>query len=80
MPAGISGFLLQVTHPAEEIFPFQGRIRFEGLEAEAPYLLRRADRVRDAYMEKLAKHRAQLKDVCRGAGWIFAQHVIPTRD
>ena len=75
MPADISGFLLQVTDPAEEIFPFQGRIRFEGLEAEAPYLLRRADRVRDAYMEKLAKHRAQMKDVCRGAGWIFAQHV-----
>ena len=75
MPANISGFLLQVTDPAEETFPFQGRIRFEGPEAEASHLLRRADRVRDAYMEKLAKHRAQVKDVCREAGWIFAQHV-----
>ncbi|WP_323798298.1 DUF58 domain-containing protein [Nisaea sp.] len=73
--AGVSGFLLQVTDPAEEAFPFQGRIRFEGTEAEASHLLRRADRVRDAYIEKLAKHRAQLKDVCRSAGWFFAQHV-----
>ena len=75
MPADISGFLLQVTDPVEEGFPFRGRLRLEGLEAEASHLLRRADRVRDAYMEKLAKHRAQLRDVCRGAGWIFAQHV-----
>lgn len=73
--AGISGFLMQVTDPAEEAFPFQGRIRFEGTESETAHLLRRADRVREAYIEKLAKHRAQLKDVCRGAGWFFAQHV-----
>lgn len=73
--AGISGFLLQVTDPAEEAFPFQGRIRFEGTEAESAHLLRRADRVQQEYVEKLAHHRAQLKDACRRAGWSFAQHV-----
>lgn len=73
--SGISGFLLQVTDPAEEAFPFQGRIRFEGTEAESAHLLRRADRVREAYVEKLALHRARLKDACRKAGWFFAQHV-----
>lgn len=73
--SGVTGFLLQVTDPAEEAFPFQGRIRFEGTEAESAHLLRRADRVRDAYVEKLARHRASLRDACRRAGWFFAQHV-----
>lgn len=72
---GVSGFLLQVTDPAEEVFPFQGRIRFEGTEAEHSHLLRRADSVREAYMQKLELHRARLKDACRTAGWFFAQHV-----
>jgi uncharacterized protein (DUF58 family) len=31
--------------------------------------------VREAYVEKLALHRARLKDACRTAGWFFAQHV-----
>ncbi|UUX48530.1 DUF58 domain-containing protein [Nisaea acidiphila] len=73
--SGIQGFLLQVTDPAEEAFPFQGRIRFEGTESETAHLLRRADTVREAYVQKLARHRAQLKDACRRAGWFFAQHV-----
>jgi len=73
--SGISGFLLQVTDPAEEAFPFQGRIRFEGTEAESAHLLRRADKVREAYVGKLALHRARLKDACRKGGWFFAQHV-----
>jgi uncharacterized protein (DUF58 family) len=71
---GCVGHCVQVLDPAEEGFPFGGRIRFEGTEDEAPHLLRRADRVRDEYREKLALHREELKDLAATFGWSFAVH------
>lgn len=73
--SGVTGHVLQITDPAEEAFPFQGRMRFEGPEAELPHLLRRADAVREAYVEKLAQHREGLRSMCRLAGWSFNHHV-----
>ena len=71
---GCVGHCVQVLDPSEEAFPFAGRIRFEGAEDEAPHLLRRADRVRDEYREKLALHREELKDLATTFGWSFAVH------
>jgi len=71
---GCVGHCLQILDPAEEGFPFSGRIRFEGTEDEAPHLLRRADRVRDEYREKLALHREALKDLATTFGWSFASY------
>jgi uncharacterized protein (DUF58 family) len=71
---GCVGHCLQVLDPAEESFPFSGRIRFEGAEDEEAHLLRRADRVRDDYREKLAFHREELKDLADTFGWSFAMH------
>ncbi len=71
---GCVGHCLQVLDPAEEGFPFAGRIRFEGTEDEDPHLLRRADRVRDEYREKLTLHREELRDLTATFGWSFAAH------
>jgi uncharacterized protein (DUF58 family) len=71
---GVRGHLLQILDPAEETLPFAGRVRFEGLEGEAPVLMSRAEGVRDAYIAKLAAHRAGLRDIARGARWSFASH------
>ncbi len=71
---GIRGHLLQVTDPAEEQFPYRGRVRFEGLEAEAPHLLGRAERVADDYMDRFVRHRDGLQEITRRAGWSFAHH------
>jgi uncharacterized protein (DUF58 family) len=71
---GVSGHLLQILDPAEETLPFTGRVRFEGLEGEAPILMSRAESVRDAYVEKLAAHRAGLAAIARAAHWSFATH------
>ena len=73
--SGVRGHLLQVTDPAEEGFPYRGRIRFEGTEAEPPHLLRRADLVREDYAGRLAAHRAALADLARLASWSFSRHV-----
>lgn len=72
---GCVGHCLQILDPAEEGFPFDGRIRFEGTESEAPHLLRRADQVRGDYRERLALHREELKELTTKAGWSFARHV-----
>lgn len=71
---GAVGHLLQVLDPAEETLPFDGRIRFSGLEDEGEILVRRAEDVRAAYAERLAAHRDGLAAIARAAGWTFAIH------
>jgi uncharacterized protein (DUF58 family) len=71
---GLRGHLLQVLDPAEETLPFAGRVRFEGLEQEAPLLISRVETVREDYAQKLAQHREGLAAIARATGWSFATH------
>ncbi len=71
---GIKGYLLQVLDPAEESLPYDGRVRFEGLEDEEPWLLSRVEAVRGDYLARLDAQRAGLRAIARSAGWIFACH------
>jgi uncharacterized protein (DUF58 family) len=71
---GAKGVMVQVLDPVEEAFPFQGRVRFEGLEAEGSLLLDRAEDLRDAYMERLRDHRAALEALARSADWRLLTH------
>jgi len=71
---GVAGHMLQVTDPAEEAFPYRGRVRFEGLEAEAPHLLGRAEAISAEYQERLARHRDGLAELARQTGWTFGTH------
>jgi uncharacterized protein (DUF58 family) len=72
---GCKGHCLQILDPAEEGFPFSGRIRFEGAEDEEPHLLRRADQVRQEYQKKWALHCEGLCDLAAKVGWSFSSHV-----
>lgn len=71
---GISGHVLQISDPAEQNFPFKGRVRFEGMEQEAPFLLSRADSAREDYGALYAAHCAALRDMTTMAGWTFQHH------
>ena len=71
---GLKGYLLQVLDPAEETLPFDGRVRFEGLEREDPLLISRVETIRGQYTERLARHRAGLSAIARAAAWRFATH------
>jgi len=71
---GLKGHLLQVLDPAEETLPFDGRIRFEGLEQEDSLLIARVETIREQYVTRLAQHRAGLAAIARAAGWAFATH------
>jgi uncharacterized protein (DUF58 family) len=71
---GLKGHLLQVLDPAEMTLPFKGRIRFEGLEQEQPWLLSRVEPVRDAYRARLDAQEAGLRDLARKVAWSYSLH------
>ncbi len=75
---GAAGHMLQVLDPAEEAMPFEGRIRFAGLEGEGDTLITRAEDVRAAYGERLRAHRDGLAAIARSVGWRFAVHHTDT--
>ena len=72
--AGVRGHLLQILDPAEIDLPFRGRTRFLGLEGEPAFLTGRAEDLRPAYAERLARRQDALANLARTAGWTFAIH------
>jgi uncharacterized protein (DUF58 family) len=72
--AGATCHLLQVLDPAEETLPFAGRVRFEGLEGEAPFLVSRVENLRAAYLARLAARSESLKDLAQKTGGTFSIH------
>ncbi len=72
--AGAGGALVQIVDPAEEDFPFSGRLEFADMESPAWLLFGDAAAARAAYREKFAGHRAALADACRRYGWTFLAH------
>ncbi len=71
---GLRGHLLQVLDPAEETLPFDGRVRFEGVEDRDEVLISRVETVREEYVVRVAAHRDGLAAIVRPAGWSFATH------
>ena len=69
-----TGHLLQVLDPAETLLPYEGRVRFEGLECEADMLIPRVEGVRGAYADRLAAQQKGLAAIATAVGWSFAVH------
>ncbi len=72
--SGLHGTLLQVLDPAEESLPYDGRVRFDGLEQEPSWLVSRVEAVRGDYARRLQAQRDGLREICRGLGWSFDFH------
>ena len=72
--AGVRGHLVQVLDPAEEELPFDGHVKFEGLEAEGQHTIRRVETVRTAYGDRLAAQREGLQRLARPANWTVHLH------
>lgn len=66
--------LMQVFDPAEEAFPYEGRVEFRDPETGATWLTERAGGLRGGYRERLAAHRAAIATYSRQAGFSFAVH------
>jgi len=71
---GVRGHLVQVLDPAEEDLPFNGHVKFEGLEAEGQHTIRRVETVRTAYGARLAAQKEGLQRLTRSADWTVHLH------
>ncbi len=71
---GISGALLQVLDPVEEIFPFGGRTVFESMSGALRFETRQADNLRTRYLARLAERKTTLARLARRTGWQFDCH------
>jgi len=70
----VGGHMLQVLDPAEVELPYEGRIRFHGLEREADELVPRVENIRTAYAERLRAQQDGLAAIAAAAGFTFGIH------
>lgn len=71
---GVRGALLQVCDPAEEAFPFEGRVEFRDLESRDRLIFGDAGRIAAAYREQFIAHRDALRGLAARHGWTFIAH------
>jgi len=71
---GVSGHLVQVLDPAEEILAYEGRMEFRSPEGNERWIADRVETLRPEYQRKLTAHRAQIEEAARRIGWSFLVH------
>jgi uncharacterized protein (DUF58 family) len=71
---GANLHLLQVFDPAEETFPYEGRLEFRDPESGDLWLTERAGALRRDYRARLEAHRDLIRSFSRQAGFSFAVH------
>jgi len=72
-----SGVLLQIVDPAERDFPFKGRTQLlqPGSKiANLPFLLGRAEKLRDQYLAKFRANEDEVAETARRLGWTLITH------
>jgi uncharacterized protein (DUF58 family) len=71
---GAGGHLVQVVDPAEEVFPYSGRIEFEEPEGAGSITVGRAETWAADYVERVAFHRACIRLETTRRNWSFVVH------
>lgn len=71
---GARGALVQICDPAEEAFPFEGRVEFKDMESSDRLIFGETGSLRRSYQEKFNAHRAKLEGLARKTGWTFLSH------
>ena len=71
---GAHGHVVQIVDPAEESFPYSGRIEFIEPEGAGAITAGRAETWRADYQSLLARHRAAIRAETDRLGWSFTIH------
>jgi len=71
---GAHGHTVQIVDPAEETFPYSGRIEFIEPEGGGSITAGRAEAWRAEYETLVARHRAEIRAETDKLGWSFAIH------
>ena len=72
--SGAHGTLVQIVDPAEETFPYSGRIEFVEPEGLGVVTAGRAESWADEYVARVALHREQIRDETNRLDWLFTTH------
>lgn len=71
---GVTGHLVQIADPAEETFPFSGRLQFDAPGDACHVTFGRAETLKDDYRRLYFAHRRSLADRASKTGWTFVSH------
>jgi uncharacterized protein (DUF58 family) len=71
---GSAGHVVQIVDPAEETFPYAGRIEFVEPEGAGTITAGRAESWRADYIERIKRHRADIRTETDRLGWSFIVH------
>jgi len=72
--AGFIGHMVHVVDPAEEDFPFEGRIRFEAVSRADNEIFGRAELVKASYLQRFRAHAERVSGLARQFGWTCLAH------
>jgi uncharacterized protein (DUF58 family) len=72
--AGAHGTLVQIVDPAEETFPYSGRIEFVEPEIGSVITAGRAERWASDYVARVALHRDEIRSETNKLDWLFSTH------
>ncbi len=71
---GAHGHTVQIVDPAEETFPYSGRVEFIEPEGAGSITAGRAEAWKADYEARIARHRAEIRAETDKLGWTFAIH------
>jgi uncharacterized protein (DUF58 family) len=72
--SGAHGHVVQIVDPAEETFPFSGRVEFIDPEDGHSITVGRAEAWRADYQARIERHRAEIRAETDRLGWSFIIH------
>jgi uncharacterized protein (DUF58 family) len=72
--SGAHGALVQVVDPAEETFPYSGRVEFVEPEGGGAITAGRAEKWAGDYVARVALHRDQIRSETNKLDWLFSTH------
>ena len=71
---GAHGHVVQIVDPAEETFPYSGRVEFIEPEGAGSITAGRAEAWKSEYEMRIARHRAAIRRETDRIGWSFTIH------
>ena len=72
--SGAHGHMVQIVDPAEEAFPYSGRVEFIEPEGAGAITAGRAETWRTDYTARIERHRAEIRAETDRLDWIFGIH------
>ncbi len=70
----VGGTAVQIIDPAEESFPYQGRVEFKDMQQRDKVVVENASELRERYLAEFAARKQKLSDACRHLHWGHLVH------